>query len=115
MPEMIGYCGIDCGACPALIATRNNDDELRAKTAAEWSKAFGHDMKAEDIDCTGCPTEGKHIYYCDAMCEIRKCARSRELENCAVCGDYSCEKLDGFLKNVPDARRRLEAIRAKPK
>jgi hypothetical protein len=112
MPEMLAYCGIDCGACPALIATRNNDDALRAKTAAEWSKSFGHDFKPEEINCTGCPTDTEpHIVYCESMCEIRKCARGRKLENCAACADYGCATLTGFLKNVPDARARLEALR----
>jgi len=45
MPELLSYCGIDCDACPALIATRTNDSALRAKTAVEWSKSFGHDVK----------------------------------------------------------------------
>lgn len=114
MPEMLAYCGIDCSACPALIAMRTNDDALRAKTAAEWSKSFGHDFKPAEINCTGCPTEtGPHIVYCESMCEIRKCARGRELENCAACSDYGCATLAGFLKNVPDAKARLEALRAK--
>ena len=30
-------CGLDCENCAARIATVNNDDELREKTAKEWS------------------------------------------------------------------------------
>lgn len=113
MPEMIAYCGIDCGACPALIATQKNDDELRKKTAAEWSKMFGHDFKPEEINCTGCLSDGAHVYYCDNMCEIRKCARPRKVENCGYCAEYACEKLTGFLKSVPEAKKRLEEVRAR--
>ena len=36
MNELIGYCGLDCGQCDARIATVNNDDELRARTAKLW-------------------------------------------------------------------------------
>ena len=112
MPELMAYCGIDCDACPALIATRTNDAALRAKTAAEWSKMYGHELKPEEINCTGCTTEaGPHVVYCESMCEIRKCARGRKVENCATCADYGCATLAGFLKNVPDARARLEALR----
>ncbi len=114
MAEMIAFCGIDCAACPALIATRKNDNELRKKTAAEWSKSFGHDFKPEEVNCAGCAAPGVHIGYCD-MCEVRKCAQPRKLQNCADCADYSCEKLDGFLKNVPDARKRLDAAKARRK
>lgn len=110
MPELLAYCGIDCGACPALIATRTNDDALRRKIAAEWSQSFGHDLKPEQINCTGCTSEGAHINYC-AMCEIRKCARGRQLANCALCADYGCATLAGFLKNAPEAKARLEALR----
>jgi hypothetical protein len=112
MPEMLAYCGIDCAACPALIATQTDDDELRRKTATEWSKSFGHDFKPEQVNCTGCPTDaGPHIVYCDSMCEIRKCARGRKLVSCAVCSDYGCATLAGFLKNAPAAKERLEKAR----
>ncbi|MBN2465430.1 DUF3795 domain-containing protein [candidate division WOR-3 bacterium] len=113
MPKDISYCGIDCAACPALVATRTDDSALRAKTAAEWSKSYGHDFKPEDINCSGCSsTEGPHIGYC-SMCEIRKCAVSRKLQNCASCAEYECATLAGFHKNVPEAKARLDAIRAK--
>jgi hypothetical protein len=35
--------------------------------------------------------------------------------NCAACADYGCEKLEAFLKNVPEARKTLEEIRKNPK
>ncbi|GEM_PF-1574542 len=28
----MAICGLDCGSCPAFIATKNNDSELRIKT-----------------------------------------------------------------------------------
>jgi hypothetical protein len=113
MPELLAYCGIDCSACPALIATRTNDAALRAKTAAEWSKSFGHDFKPEQVNCTGCPTAtGAHIGYC-SMCEVRKCATDRKVATCADCADYGCATLAGFHKNAPEARARLDAVRAR--
>jgi hypothetical protein len=112
MPEMIAYCGIDCAACPALIATRTNDAALRAKTAAEWSKSFGHDFKPEQVNCAGCTSDGAHIGYC-SMCDVRKCAVSRKLANCATCADYGCATLAGFHKNAPEAKARLDAVRAR--
>ena len=113
MPELLAYCGIECDACPALTATRTNDAALRAKTATEWSKMFGHNLKPEEINCTGCASDGAHLAYCESMCEIRKCTRGRKLAHCAACADYGCATLAGFLKNAPEARTRLEAIRAK--
>jgi hypothetical protein len=112
MPEMIAFCGIDCEACPAQIATRTNDAALRAKTAAEWSKSFGHEFKPEQVNCVGCTNEGAHIGYC-GMCGIRKCAASRKVATCANCADYGCATLAGFHKNAPEAKVRLDAIRAR--
>ena len=112
MPELLSYCGIDCDACPALIATRTNDSALREKTAVEWSKSFGHDFKPEEINCTGCTSDGAHIGYC-SICEIRKCALSHKLENCGLCLDYGCATLANFHKNAPEAKVRLDAVRAR--
>jgi len=112
MPEMIAYCGLDCGTCNALIATQRNDNELRKKVAEEWSKAFGHPMKPEDINCTGCTTpQGVHIGYCESMCEVRKCAKPRQVATCADCSDYACAKLEGFFKMAPQAKTKLEGLR----
>ena len=33
MRDMIGYCGLDCEKCDAYIATVNDDQTLREKTA----------------------------------------------------------------------------------
>src|SRR4030042_277805 len=104
MEEMIGYCGIDCSVCPALTAHKNNDDELRKKTAAEWSKMFEAEIKPEDINCIGCSVEGRHITYCESMCEIRPCARAKAIATCAECDEYICGKLGKFVANVPDAK-----------
>jgi len=111
MDDMIAYCGLTCTGCPAYVAARTDDDDLRKKTAEEWSKQFKAEIKPEDINCDGCiVTDGRHIGYC-AMCEIRKCGLEREVENCAHCADYACEKLTAFLEQVPAARKKLDEVR----
>jgi hypothetical protein len=111
MQMMIAKCGLDCAGCDAYKAWANNDDELRQKTAELWSRQYNHAVKPEDINCVGCQAEGVHIGYC-SICEIRTCATKRNLANCAVCPDYGCEKLAGFLRRAPLARTNLEEIRA---
>ncbi len=110
MKNQIAYCGIDCAGCPAYIAKKTNDENLRKKTAAEWSKMFNAQMKPEDINCDGCTATGQHILYCDSMCEIRKCAIQKNVTNCAYCEKYACETLTAFLKQVPEAKERLDKI-----
>jgi hypothetical protein len=113
MPELPGCCGINCAACPTQIATRTNDEVLRARTAAEWSKSSDHIFKTEELHCVGCTVEpGPHVAYYEASCEIRRCARSRKVETCAHCPDYGCATIAEFQKDMPEAKARLDAVRA---
>lgn len=111
MEKIISACGIVCSECPAYIATLNNDEEMREKTAEDWSKAFNATLTAKDIYCDGCMAEaGKHFAHC-FECEIRKCVIEKRILNCAQCDDYACEKVEGIFKMVPQAKEELDAIR----
>jgi hypothetical protein len=113
MEKLISVCGLNCSECGAFIAEKNSDDELRRKTAEEWSKAFKSDIKAEDVRCSGCTsTAGVVFNYC-RICEIRACGRKHEVANCAACPDYSCDKLTAFFAMAPAAKANLEEIRKK--
>jgi len=49
---MLAFFGLACHECPALLATKTNDDEKRAVVARAWSKLFKADIKPEMInDC----------------------------------------------------------------
>jgi len=109
--KIIAYCGIDCGACPAYVATQNDDDVLRARTAKEWSEMFKTDIKAAAINCDGCPNDTARMFNYCGVCGIRQCARARKLANCAYCPEYSCAKLDKGLLHFPAARALLEGLR----
>jgi hypothetical protein len=109
--KMIAKCGIVCSDCPAYIATQKNDDGLRAETAKKWSEMFKSDIKPSDINCDGCQSESPRLFSYCSTCEIRKCAREKKVATCADCPEYSCEKLDKFLAQVPEARKVLEDLR----
>ena len=51
--QLIGCCGLDCEKCDARIATLTNDNALREKTAALWTKLNGVTITPEMINCTG--------------------------------------------------------------
>jgi hypothetical protein len=106
----LAYCGLDCAACPAYHGSERLTMEQRAEVAVKWNAEFGGTHTAEDIDCVGCAGEGRHAPYC-SQCEIRKCGVEKAVATCAECVDYGCEKLTGFLANVPDAKANLEARR----
>jgi len=113
MGKIIAFCGLDCFECGAFIATKENSDAKRREVAKEWSKEFGREFKPEEINCYGClDITGPHIGYC-GICEIRKCGMEKEVENCAYCIDYACEKLEKFHEQTPNAKKRLEEVRQK--
>ncbi len=112
MSTIISFCGMECSSCPAYIATQENNDELRKKTAEEWAKLFKMDVSPEDINCDGCTVEGAHSAYCN-ICEIRKCGTDRGLQSCAFCDDYGCEKLVKVHQMEPACRKRLDELRSR--
>ena len=113
MSDNLGYCGIDCGECMAMIATKKNDSKMKREVAENWSKQFGHPFKPEDINCVGCTTlKGPHIGHCN-ICGIRKCGLEKKVENCAYCPSYGCEQLVKFHGQVKAAKDNLERVRKK--
>ena len=86
--KLIAPCGLDCMKCSARIATVNNDDALREKTARLWCEWNNTDeIKPEHINCMGCLAEGIKTYYCLELCGIRKCAVAKGFATCAECSE----------------------------
>ena len=113
MSEMIAYCGLVCSKCPTYLATRNDDDEARAKTAATYAEKFGFNLKPEEINCDGCLSEGgKLIGYCQ-VCEIRKCCQDKGLDHCALCEERPCEQLIKFHEFSPDAKAGFDSLKTR--
>lgn len=111
MSQMIAYCGLVCSSWPAFLATQNNDDFARVKTAALYSEKFGFDLKPGEINCDGCKSEGgKLIGYCRS-CAIRQCCSGKGLNNCTICDDQPCENLIRFHKFSPDAKACFEDLK----
>jgi hypothetical protein len=111
MEKIVAYCGIVCSECGAFLATKNNDNAKRKQVAEEWSKAYGHTMKPEDINCTGCTSgKGKKLGYC-AVCEIRNCGSAKGIKNCAYCDSYPCGKLGAIFQRSPEIKTNLNEIR----
>jgi hypothetical protein len=112
---MLASCGLECTKCEAFIATQNNDDALRAKVAKEWAELYNAPITPEHINCTGCSSQGVKIFYCDNMCEIRKCTTAKGFQNCASCESYGCDKLSEVFKFAPHAKDTLDSLRTKGK
>jgi len=109
--KIIAYCGIVCTDCPAYKATKSGGRTELERVAAQWEKEYHlTNVSIEDVTCDGClGQEGRKGAHC-FECEIRACALTFNVENCAHCNDYSCEKLNKFFGFVPDARTLLDQI-----
>jgi hypothetical protein len=111
MNEMVAFCGLDCLQCGAFLATRDDDDDMRKEVAELWSEEFEADIRAQDINCDGCISEGGiHFGHCD-ICEIRICGKEKGIVSCAYCKDYACTMLSEFFAVVPESKTRLDRIR----
>lgn len=109
--KWIGCCGLDCEKCDARIATITNDDVLREKTAALWTKLNGVLITPDNINCTGCRVEGAKTPFCDKLCPVHSCVREKGLDTCADCKKMGgCSTLDSIAKNSPFVLENLKHI-----
>ncbi len=104
MKNMIAYCGLDCENCDAYLATVNNDQELRKKTAKLWAELNNAPIFPEHINCEGCRVDGVKTVFCDSMCGIRQCAMKKGVNTCGDCSDLEkCSIVGAILENNPSA------------
>lgn len=112
MDKLTACCGLDCEKCDARTATLTNDDGLRERTAALWSKLNGVTITPEMINCTGCRTEGAKTPFCDRLCPIRGCVREKGLDTCADCAQMDgCRTLGRIAENDPSVLENLKRLR----
>ena len=102
MEKIIAYCGLNCSACPAYIATQRGDYEELKKVAEQWSNE-SMSFKPDDVYCDGCNSNARIFSWCND--------RDHQFENCAYCQDYFCENLKNTFEMDPTAKERLDEIR----
>ncbi len=109
MKDMIAYCGLDCEKCDAYLATIHDDQALREKTAALWSKLNNAPILPEHINCEGCRMDGIKTVYCDSLCAIRQCALKKGMTTCGGCPDLEkCQTVGAIIANDSDALKNLK-------
>lgn len=109
MRDMIAYCGLDCETCDAYLATINDDQALREKTAKLWAELNQAPILPEHIHCEGCRVDGIKTIYCDSLCAIQQCAVKKEVSTCGDCQDFEkCQTLGEIISGNPDALKNLK-------
>ena len=112
--ELVAFCGINCLECPTFIATQTDDNELRKKTANEWSSPESP-LKTEEINCEGCTTKNKQLFTFCRSCQVRMCGTEKNVQNCAYCDEYVCDKLENLWQvfstfSVTEIRKKFDLI-----
>jgi hypothetical protein len=116
METMIAYCGLRCDSYPIHLATLEKDlsckQSMRESIAEQCFKHYGLVLQPGDIsDCDGCRANRGRLFSGCLNCEIRKCAGHKNIESCAYCSDYVCDRLREHFSLDPGAKTRLEDIR----
>ncbi|MBS7633216.1 DUF3795 domain-containing protein [Candidatus Bathyarchaeota archaeon] len=124
--NLVGYCGLYCGACGIKQGKiRQAVQNLRKIIAAygfdkivpelsKWEPSLKHYAEYEKVldglinlfgDCPACVAGGG-----DPACLLRKCCKEKNLRVCSECEEMeSCDK----LKQRQWALKRLQEIKAK--
>lgn len=107
--DTIAFCGLDCEKCDAYIATKNDDQALREKTAKLWAELNNAPILPEHINCEGCRVNGRKTIYCESLCGIRQCALKKGVTTCGECPDMEhCPILGEIISHCPDALNNLK-------
>lgn len=111
MNKSISCCGLNCSTCDAMIATVNNDDQLRIKTAEKWRISYNAvGITPEMINCTGCREPGVKFSHCN-VCEIRNCVKAKGYETCGECKIMeTCNIVSAVHKFVPECIVNLKEL-----
>lgn len=115
MPINIAACGLVCSQCDAYRATAENSQSKLELVAADWRQRYHCDqIKADNIRCNGCMTEGgPKCGHCESQCQIRRCALDKKINNCGECADFPCGKLEEFFGFVgPQGQAQKELLSA---
>ena len=79
------YCGLYCGSCPFLMASRRDELDVIAERLEKDKK---------ELFCEGC--KGEQVSVFCKKCGIKQCALDHQVEFCFECDEYPCEKLQNF-------------------
>jgi len=109
MNDFIACCGLDCEKCDAFIATVNDDNDLRKKTAELWSKMNGVTITPDEINCEGCRKNGKKTVFCADLCPIRQCVLKRGFFTCGDCAELNnCQTVGMIVSDNEQALKNLK-------
>ena len=101
----LSRCGFRCDLCLAYAPNITAHPENRQVLSDGWFKYFGFRIDPAKIHCEGCLSLSVTL---DDTCPVRPCVIDRQLENCAACQQYACEKLAERLVTYEELAQRIQ-------
>jgi len=83
MNNHICYCGHDCARCKVYRATIEDNDALRAESAAFYGEAMGRSFPIEAMNCHGGRSD--NVMEGCKECPFMVCCKELGLEGCLDC------------------------------
>jgi hypothetical protein len=95
-PDYIAPCGLYCGVCGILYATRENNLKFKEILVGFYSDKLpeGENLSVEDIHCKGC-LSSEPFYFCKE-CAIKDCVTKKGYTGCHECADFPCTLIEEF-------------------
>ena len=87
--DMVGVCGLYCGACPHYRASLTNGVHL----IPDGIRNRGNDR---GFTCRGCRSGTLYLHPGCTDCTIRSCAEETEIDHCGRCPVSPCTVLTDF-------------------
>lgn len=110
MNNLVGRCGLYCGACTIYRAERDSP-EMRQQLAEHF------ECEPEEVHCNGCHDLTPECWGYN--CKFVVCLREKGYEFCSECPEYenqSCEEFEkfsqGYQKEGVDLRENLAMIKS---
>jgi hypothetical protein len=113
--NMIAACGLDCSRCEIRRAPF---DEDAAASVVAWYREQGWLEEDEgmavvlerNMYCCGC-LEDRTAHWSPDCWILQCCVDDRDLENCAWCPDFACERLKEWAAQNQGYAQALERLR----
>lgn len=94
--NLVGVCGLYCGACGIYRATQDNAEEKLEEFARGLSAKTGKEFTVDDVRCDGCLVNGRLDLWC-RNCQIRVCEKLQSGNiRCSDCDEFPCTRLTDF-------------------
>ncbi len=108
MQPILTRCGYRCDLCLAYKPNVEKNPANQKILSDGWFKYFGFRLQPEKIICDGCMSVNPKLI--DISCPVRPCAIEKELDNCAQCEQYVCNKLDQRIVEYKEIQGRVGEV-----